>query len=262
MFATASANNIFNMDTRVLYYGSHRSCNDDYCPSIEEVSSRLNLLNATADPELEEYDAALERSYYHDDIMSRRLSDDDDSMDIEPTVNDEPCCFWGPFCPECDDYEGLEEDRYRFSCFNCDKPMNDHEGYLDEINGHCCNFCAVKLWDSPEEEARKRKVDHCYNSDEDYQENDEQYNKKYRINREGFEMDVSDDAAEDETLSLINPESQMPLPLNRLSQLEFPEGFTLTVTYEGGKRYINVVSGYTTPSGPALTLADLTGDDE
>ena len=288
MFAIATT-------SKSLYYGASRSCNDDYCPSIDEMVSKFHLLSLTADPVLEAYDAALELSCYHDEVMSRRLSDDDEhslfdddeddtsdwdcDMDWDPDSpsNAKTLCFWGEDCPKCAAYDGPPKAIYCFGCFNCKKPMTDHEGFIDEPNGRCCNLCAVKLYDSPEDEVESLKRPHDAtqeDSDDGYdsEEHDEQYNKRHKLECDTYaitiEMDV--DTSPDNSESTNDALVRLEMDNQRLKTLleeqtrrtwiEYPENHHLTVSYENGKRYVMVCPSSSSQYGSGLTLDDLSPD--
>ena len=53
-----------------------RSCNDDYCPAMEDLCVKMSLLTLQADPKMEAYDAKLEQSFYEE-----KYEDDDNSRD-------------------------------------------------------------------------------------------------------------------------------------------------------------------------------------
>ena len=53
-----------------------RSCNDDYCPAMEDLCIKMSLLTLEADPKMEAYDAKLEQSFYEE-----KYEDDDNSRD-------------------------------------------------------------------------------------------------------------------------------------------------------------------------------------
>jgi hypothetical protein len=241
---------------------------------------------------LEEYDAALEQAYYHDEVMSRRLSDDeehslfdddddDDDMDLSSTDDEAHYCFWGNDCSKCAEYDGPENARYCFSCFNCNKPMNNHEGYTDQVNGLCCNLCAVKLWDSLDDnyepddvkeeslkrpyEAIQEDIDDGY----DTEEYDEQYKKKHKIQcyAESIPMEVeaSDNSeSTNDTLFRLEMDNQRLTTLleeqTHRTWVEYPENHHLTISYENGKRYVMVCPSSCSQYGSGLTLDDLSPD--
>ena len=45
-----------------------RSCNDDYCPLMEELCVKMSRLSLQADPKMEAYDAELEQSFYEEKV--------------------------------------------------------------------------------------------------------------------------------------------------------------------------------------------------
>ena len=53
-----------------------RSCNDDYCPAMEDLCVKMSLLTLQADPKMEAQDAKLEQSFYEE-----KYEDDDNSID-------------------------------------------------------------------------------------------------------------------------------------------------------------------------------------
>lgn len=69
--------------------------------------------------------------------------EDDYDHNIEDPVT--TICYWMPNCPDCIAYSGHWGDRYPYSCFHCDKPMTDHEGYWENSTIHC-NECAEHLF--------------------------------------------------------------------------------------------------------------------
>ena len=69
--------------------------------------------------------------------------EDDYDHNVEDPVT--TICYWMPNCPDCIAYSGHWGDRYLYSCFHCDKPMTDHEGYWENSTIHC-NECAEHLF--------------------------------------------------------------------------------------------------------------------
>lgn len=69
--------------------------------------------------------------------------EDDYDHNVEDPVT--TICYWMPNCPDCIAYSGHWGDRYPYSCFHCDKPMTDHEGYWENCTIHC-NVCAEDLF--------------------------------------------------------------------------------------------------------------------
>lgn len=72
----------FQINSRLSNFS--RSCNDDYSPQIEELIARTALLNLTADPEMEAYDAALERAHYSrdDGTSANEVNEEDEEVSI------------------------------------------------------------------------------------------------------------------------------------------------------------------------------------
>jgi hypothetical protein len=209
-----------------------RSCNDDFCPAMEDLCVKMSKLSLQSDPKMEAYDAKLEQFFYEEkdegDEKNEETFDhnDDTEYSLEVcafntrygtcfstekldifneyaerfglTIDDalqymqgchacggqlkefgseccnhrcaeylecdlsecfhgdsclicvgypETTCFWGPNCNDCRAYEGLEEDRYPNSCVNCLTQMTDHEGYTVD-NELYCNNCAVDIFDN------------------------------------------------------------------------------------------------------------------
>ena len=227
-----------------------RSCNDDYCPAMEELCVKMSKLSLQADPKMEEYDAKLEQSFYEEkDEMDEKneetfVDNDETEYSIEVcafntrygtnfttkklaifldyvdntglTIDDalhycqschtcgdqleefgseycndhcrdefregphrecfhgnsclicygypETTCYWAQKgCDRCDAYDGPEEERYPYNCFNCLYQMTDHEGYNID-NELYCNNCAANLFD---------KTEHLDDQDNDDQDNDD-----------------------------------------------------------------------------------------
>ena len=261
-----------------------RSCNDDYCPAMEELCVKMSKLSLQADPKMEEYDAKLEQFFYEE-----KYEDDDNSRDekneetffetdYEAEVNEfntrygtnfttkklaifldyvdntgltiddalhycqschtcgdqleefgseycndhcrdefregphrecfhgnsclicygypETTCYWAQKgCDRCDAYDGPEEERYPYNCFNCQYQMTDHEGYIID-NELYCNNCAANLFD---------KTEHLDDEDNDDQDNDDQDNDDSKKRSRDPE---SDDEESDSKRQRVNEKLQ------------------------------------------------------
>ena len=115
----------------------------------------------------------------HDELYCNNCAVDIfDNHDVEDPVN--TICYWMPNCPDCLAYSGNWNDRYPYSCFNCDKPMTDHEGYWENSTIHC-NVCAEDLFgltghkEQHEDDSKKRSRD----PESDDEESD---SKRQRVN--------------------------------------------------------------------------------
>jgi hypothetical protein len=102
--------------------------------------------------------------------------EDDYDHNIEDPVT--TICYWMPNCPDCIAYSGHWGDRYPYTCFHCDKPMTDHEGYWENSTIHC-NECAEHLFGltGHKNDSKKRPRE---SDDED--EDDESESKRQRLN--------------------------------------------------------------------------------
>ena len=215
-----------------------RSCNDDYCPLMEELCVKMSKLSLKADSKMDAYDAKLEQFFYEEKIDNEIDEKNQETfVDIDETnynaelmefntryetclsvekleifkdyIEDKglkvldgldyiqgchncdrqldtfgneycnkrccelvedyryPCfrgaeclicygypkttCHWAyNGCDRCDAYDGPDEGRYPISCVNCEKQMTDHEGYLVD-DEHYCNLCVVDVFDEPQD---------------------------------------------------------------------------------------------------------------
>jgi hypothetical protein len=97
----------------------------------------------------------------------------------------ETTCYWAyNGCDRCDAYDGPEEERYPISCFNCEKQMTDHEGYLVD-DEHYCNLCVVDVFDCAEhleEEVDDDSNDSRKRDRESDDDDDESESKRQRVN--------------------------------------------------------------------------------
>lgn len=57
-----------------------RSCNDDYCPQMNALIVKFELLNLKADPKMEAYDAAQDRAFYEDKTYDETFRDEDNDV--------------------------------------------------------------------------------------------------------------------------------------------------------------------------------------
>ena len=111
-----------------------------------------------------------------------RTSPFEDDYDHNHNVEDPvtTICYWMPNCPDCIAYSGHWGDRYPYTCFHCDKPMTDHEGYWENSTIHC-NECAEHLFGltGHKNDSKKRPRE---SDDEDEDEDDESESKRQRLN--------------------------------------------------------------------------------
>ena len=234
-----------------------RSCNDDYCPAMEDLCVKMSKLSLQSDSKMDALDAKLEQFFYeekderdeknqetfvHNDeaeyslevcafntrqgtcFTTKKLAIFDEYVEhtglrIEDALqyiqgchtcgdqlnefgseycNDhcrdefgegphrecfhgnsclichgypETTCYWAQKgCDRCDAYEGLEEDRYPYDCVNCLTQMTDHEGYIVDDERYC-NRCVVDLFDGPEDLAKFPKECRTSPFEDDYDHN-------------------------------------------------------------------------------------------
>ena len=75
-----------------------RSCNDDYCPAMEDLCVKMSLLSLQSDSKMEAYDAKLEQFFYEEKDEIEDLSRDEQNEDTfvdndETEYSIEVCAF-------------------------------------------------------------------------------------------------------------------------------------------------------------------------
>ena len=89
--------NTMNTTTTIRPNIFSRSCNDDYCPAMEDLCVKMSKLSLQSDPKMEAYDAKLEQSFYEEkfEIEDNEIDEKNeetfgynDETDYEAEVNE------------------------------------------------------------------------------------------------------------------------------------------------------------------------------
>jgi hypothetical protein len=137
-----------------------RSCNDDYCPLMEELCVKMSKLSLQADTKMEAYDAKLELFFYEEKVDVEDLSRDEKNQETF-VDNDETdysletyafntyygTCFNTEklaIFKEYAEHNWLKVDdalEYMQGCHNCDRPLDTFGN--EYCNKRCCESVEV-----------------------------------------------------------------------------------------------------------------------
>ena len=70
-----------------------RSCNDDFCPAMEELCVKMSKLSLQSDPKMEAYDAKLEQSFYEEKDEGDEKNEETFRYNDEDEYSLEVCAF-------------------------------------------------------------------------------------------------------------------------------------------------------------------------
>ena len=134
-----------------------RSCNDDYCPAMEELCVKMSMLSLSADPKMDAYDAKLEQFFYEEkeevedndiDEKNQETFVDNDESDYEAEVNEfnerYGTCFGAEQLVIFKQYQAnnhlkiWDAIEYIQSCHKCDSFLT-HFGN-EYCNERCCEY--------------------------------------------------------------------------------------------------------------------------
>lgn len=138
-----------------------RSCNDDYCPLMEELCVKMSKLSLKADSKMEACDAKLEQFFYEEKVDNTRDENNQDTfVDNDETEYSLEVCAFNTYYGTCFNSEKLtifkeyaehnwlkvdDALEYMQGCHNCDRRLDTFGN--EYCNKRCCE--SVEVYRSP-----------------------------------------------------------------------------------------------------------------